>query len=232
LQGTGSGRIGRRIDHALQFLDVVDFEHVELNAFTASEEATEERSGLLIRIIFLPESHYDGQRKSRERVGQEFEDLQGRWVAAMHVVEEKGERVLLGHRRNEIGDLREQGGQGVGRRPGAELGLQAFFERPCLSSELEGVGGWSGAADLDQQAAPEDQGEGFRAARLAQHVTLDAATASTEDLVEDSRLAGRGRGENDQEPYLNAVFQRLRFRCALLKRHVATADRECRLSGD
>ena len=62
----------------------------------------------------------------------------------MHVVEEKGERVLLGHRRNEIGDLREQGGQGVGRRPGAELGLQAFFERPCLSSELEGVGGWRG----------------------------------------------------------------------------------------
>ena len=41
---------------------------------------------------------------------------------------------------------------------------------------------------------------------------------------------GGGR-ENDQEPYLNAVFQRLAFRCASLKRQVAALNRRVVFSG-
>ena len=37
--------------------------------------------------------------------------------------------------------------------------------------------------------------------------------------------------KNDQEPYLNEMFQQLRFRCARLKRRVATADRGVEFPG-
>ena len=65
---------------------------------------------------------------------------------------------------------------------------------------------------------------------VSDRVSSMSQTSAAED---DLEKGNEGRtGENDQEPYLNEGFQRLTFRCVVLKRHVSTAGRECRLSGD
>lgn len=94
-----------------------------MDAFTPSTETVEEFLSLRIPRTPLLDRNHDGQRESTKPVGQKLEDLKRRRVGPMHVVEEEGEGVLLGGGSHEMGDFREQCGQGPGGRLGAELGL-------------------------------------------------------------------------------------------------------------